>query len=97
MKTGLRWFRVLPMAALVLFTCAATARPLLVPPQNLALPPQLATLFYYSVAIDSGTLLAAHARSTHKAIQSTASISSTATPRADGPTRVFSPNNGPAT
>jgi len=46
------------MAALVLFTCAAGARPLLVPPQNLALPPQLGTLFYYSVAIDSGTLLA---------------------------------------
>ena len=64
MKTGLRWFRRLPMAALVLYTCAAGARPLLLPPQNLSLPlppdPQYEGQFaplYYGVAIDSGTML----------------------------------------
>ncbi len=69
MKTGLRWFRVLPMAALVLFTCAATARPLLVPPQNLALPPlpglppdDYFKPSYHSVAIDGGTLLVGASR-----------------------------------
>ena len=64
MKTRLRWFRRLPIAALVLFTCAAGARPLLVPPQNLSIPlsgvPQYEGQFaplYYGVAIDSGTML----------------------------------------
>ena len=52
------------MVALVLFTCAAGARPLLVPPQNLDLPrpwvPQIEGEFahiYHGVAIDGGTLL----------------------------------------
>ena len=69
MKTGLRCFRLLPMAALVLFTCAATARPLLVPPQNLALPPlpglppdDYFKPTYNSVAIDGGTLLVGASR-----------------------------------
>ena len=69
MKTALRWFRVLPMAALALFTCAATARPLLVPPQNLALPPlpglppdDYFKPTYQSVAIDGGTLLVGASR-----------------------------------
>jgi hypothetical protein len=62
MKTGLR---LLPVFAMAAFTCVAWARPLLVPPQNLALPMPAAppeyesTLspFYFGVAIDGGTLL----------------------------------------
>src|SRR6187401_2603721 len=67
MKTALDWFRRLPMAALVLFTCAAGAGPLLVPPQNLDLPlpgvPEGQFPHIYSgVAIDGGTLLASAQR-----------------------------------
>jgi len=55
------------MAALVLFTCAAGAGPLLVPPQNLDLPlpgvPEGQFPHIYSgVAIDGGTLLASAQR-----------------------------------
>ena len=64
MKTALRRFRGLPVAALALFTCAAGARPLLVPPQNLAVPQlpgvpadDFLSPTYGSVAIDEGTLL----------------------------------------
>ncbi len=52
------------MAALALFTCAAGARPLLVPPQNLAVPQlpgvpadEFLAPTYGPVAIDEGTLL----------------------------------------
>ena len=64
MKTALHWSRGLPMAALALFTCTALARPLLVPPQRLAVPPAgnppyqgYLEPMYTSVAIDGGTLL----------------------------------------
>ena len=57
------------MAALALFTCAAGARPLLVPPQNLAVPQlpgvpadEYLAPTYGPVAIDEGTLLVYAAR-----------------------------------
>jgi hypothetical protein len=52
------------MAALFLYTCAVAARPLLIPPQNLSLPPPAVPQYegqfaprYYGVAIDNGTML----------------------------------------
>ena len=58
------------MAALALYTCATGARPLLLPPQNLVMPPPAGQHYeeqfphrYYSVAIDSGTLLVSAQRS----------------------------------
>ncbi len=64
MKTPLLWSRALPLAALVLFTCSALARPLLVPPQRLSVPPAdnppyqgFIETMYTSVAIDGGTML----------------------------------------
>ena len=69
MKTGLTRRLWLPFAALALFTCPAMARPLLIPPQNLAVPPlpgapdnpDIVTL-YGALGIDQGTLLVAASR-----------------------------------
>ena len=66
MKTGLSRSRWLPLAALAFFTCTAMARPLLIPPQNLAVPPlpgapdnpDIVTN-YGALGIDQGTLLVA--------------------------------------
>jgi hypothetical protein len=65
-KTGLARSVWLPLAALAFFTCAAMARPLLIPPQNLSVPPlpgapanpDIVTL-YGALGIDQGTLLVA--------------------------------------
>lgn len=64
MKRAIRWSNGLPLVALALFTCAAMARPLLVPPQRLEVPPASNPPYqgyiepiYTSVAIDGGTLL----------------------------------------
>ena len=103
MKTALRRFRGLPVAALALFTCAAGARPLLVPPQNLAVPqlPGVPADDFLSPTYGRCRHRRGHsagvaqlARSTRKTIASVASTSSNATPRVGGPTREFSPNNG---
>ena len=64
MKTGLARSLWLPIAALAFFTCTAMARPLLIPPQNLSVPPlpgapdhpDIVPL-YRNAAIDEGTLL----------------------------------------
>src|SRR5690349_18021171 len=69
MKTGLTRRLWLPFAALALFTCPAMARPLLIPPQNLEVPPlpgapnnpDIVTL-YGAPGIDQGTLLVAASR-----------------------------------
>ncbi len=69
MKTGLTSRLWLPFAALALFTCPAMARPLLIPPQNLAVPPlpgapnnpDIVTQ-YGALGIDQGTLLVAASR-----------------------------------
>ena len=66
MKTGLTRRLWLPFAALALFTCQAMARPLLIPPQNLAVPPlpsapdnpDIVTQ-YGALGIDQDTLLVA--------------------------------------
>ena len=65
MKTAFLWLRVLPMVAAAAFSCAAAARPLLVPPQNLTLPlpgdpvdsSGYLDPFYFGVAIDGGRML----------------------------------------
>ena len=69
MKTGLGRSLRLPLAALACFTSTAMARPLLIPPQNLSVPPlpgapdnpEIVPL-YGTVAIDQGTLLVNAAR-----------------------------------
>jgi hypothetical protein len=69
MKTGLTRRLWLPFATLAFFTCPAMTRPLLIPPQNLAVPPlpgapdnpDIATR-YGAVSIDQGTLLVAASR-----------------------------------
>jgi hypothetical protein len=66
MKTGLTRRLWLSFAALAFFTCPAIARPLLIPPQNLAVPPlpgapdnpDIVTQ-YGALGIDQGTLLVA--------------------------------------
>lgn len=69
MKSGLTRRLWLPIAALALFTCPAMARPLLIPPENLSVPPlpgapnnpDIVTL-YGALGIDEGTLLVAASR-----------------------------------
>jgi hypothetical protein len=64
MKTGLGRSLWLPLAALTFFTCPALSRPVLIPPQNLSVPPlpgapdnpDIVTL-YGALGIDQDTLL----------------------------------------